>query len=66
MQLTINGQIRTINDATNISDLLEQLNLTADRVVIELNQEILATERLAETPLKEGDKLELIQFVGGG
>lgn len=66
MQLCINGQTRTIEMVDNLSQLLEQLNLAADRVVVELNQEILDTTNLASTPLQEGDKLELIQFVGGG
>jgi len=65
MQLTINGQLRDFSETLTISQLLQQLDLTPERVVIELNKEILTVE--AHTSLlKDGDALEVIQFVGGG
>ena len=38
----------------------------ADRVAVELNREIVARARWAETPVREGDQLEIVHFVGGG
>lgn len=65
MQLTINGQQRTYDAPLTISQLLQQLELAPDRVVIEMNKNILTAEA-HDTPLSEGDNLEIIQFVGGG
>lgn len=65
MQLIINGQQRTFDSPLTIDHLLLQLQLSPERVVIELNNEILTAEAHT-TPLNEGDTLEIIQFVGGG
>ncbi len=40
--------------------------MKADRVAIELNRDIVPRDRWAETPLNDGDKLEMVHFVGGG
>lgn len=65
MQLNVNGQLRDFPEPLTISQLLQQLALVPERVVIELNNEILTAEDYS-TLLKNGDALELIQFVGGG
>jgi thiamine biosynthesis protein ThiS len=65
MQLIINGQLRDFTSPLTISQLLQQLDLSPKRVVIELNTKILTAEAHT-TQLKDGDTLELIQFVGGG
>ena len=65
MQLIINGQQRSVKQALTVSQLLQQLNLAPERVVVELNKNILTAEAYA-TLLEDGDALELIQFVGGG
>lgn len=65
MQLNVNGQIRKFNETLTISQLLQKLDLSPERVVVELNREIL-TSAAFSTLLKDGDAVELIQFVGGG
>ncbi len=65
MQLSINGQPREMPEAINICQLLEQLQLEVKLVVVELNRTILTAETHTTTILKDGDSLELIQFVGG-
>lgn len=65
MLLIINGQQREFDAPLTISRLLQQLELEPQRVVIELNRNILTAEA-HDTTLQEGDTLELIQFVGGG
>jgi thiamine biosynthesis protein ThiS len=40
--------------------------MKSDRVAIELNREIVSREQWAQTPLKDGDRLEIVHFVGGG
>lgn len=67
MQLTINGQSQTFSSShLDINTLLDQLSVDPKLVVIELNQSILSPEHYDDTPLNEGDVIELIQFVGGG
>ncbi len=66
MQLCINGQLCEQTEQLTISKLLEELQLEPKRVVVELNRKILTADTHAATILKDGDSLELIQFVGGG
>jgi len=46
--------------------LVEELGMKSDRLAIELNREIVPREQWAHTPLKDGDRLEIVHFVGGG
>jgi len=66
MKLLINGEDREFNSPLSLSSLVEQLGMKSDRVAIELNRDIVARERWAETNLAEGDRLEIVHFVGGG
>jgi thiamine biosynthesis protein ThiS len=66
MRLIINGEERNLPDAANLGALIESLGMKADRVAVELNREIVQRAKWAETPLREGDKLEVVHFVGGG
>jgi thiamine biosynthesis protein ThiS len=65
MNLTINGEDR-ISTAETLSVLVEQLGMRPDRVAIELNKEIVPRDRWPQTPLHDGDRLEIVHFVGGG
>ena len=65
MTLTINGEEKDIV-AANLGELVAQLGMKPDRVAVELNREIVARERWPSTPLRDGDKLEIVHFVGGG
>ena len=66
MYLSVNGQSREFPQPLNVGQLLEHLELKPERVVVELNREILTVDRHADIQLQDGDSLELIQFVGGG
>ena len=66
MKLIINGEERSLENVSSLSSLLVQLRLKADRVAIELNREIAARGSWDSTQLKDGDRLEIVQFVGGG
>tara|TARA_R110001583_G_scaffold193866_3_gene363352 strand:- start:5 stop:1144 length:1140 start_codon:yes stop_codon:yes gene_type:complete len=66
MRLTINGEDRTIENATTVADLLEQLQITATKVAVERNLEIVPKTSYGVTPLGDGDKLEIVHFIGGG
>ena len=49
-----------------LSQLLEQMKLRLELVVVELNLNILRREEVSNVVLKEGDRVELVHFVGGG
>ena len=66
MKLQINGEEREMAEGLTLAALLEQLGMKADRVAVELNREIVRREAWAQTRLQEGDRLEIVQFVGGG
>ena len=65
MNVTINGETKSTS-AETLSALIESLGMKSDRVAIELNREIVPREKWPETPLHDGDKLEIVHFVGGG
>ena len=66
MQLTINGEIREYPEQLTVNQLLQQLKLSPERVVVELNHGILSPDQHTATQLKPEDIIELVQFVGGG
>ncbi|HEX5435256.1 MAG TPA: sulfur carrier protein ThiS [Candidatus Angelobacter sp.] len=66
MILIINGDSREFPDGLTLSALITQLGMKADRVAVELNLEIVPRDQWEATQLKDGDKLEIVHFVGGG
>ena len=66
MNLIVNGEARTLPEGLTVSGLLEQLSVQPERVVVEVNLTILKRAQHAGTVLKEGDRVEIVQFVGGG
>lgn len=66
MKLQVNGEEHSCAGEPTLAALIEQLGMRADRVAVELNREIVARERWAATELREGDRLEIVHFVGGG
>ena len=69
MTIQINGQERAFPeppDPFTLTALVEILGMKADRVAVELNRDIVPRDRWAETLLNEGDRLEVVHFVGGG
>ena len=67
MRLLINGEEREFAaEGFTLAALVEQLGMKSDRVAIELNRDIVARDRWPGTLLAEGDRLEIVHFVGGG
>ena len=66
MELTVNGQARTLAEGLTVAQLLEELKVQPERVVVEVNLTILKRDQLRGTILKERDQVEIVQFVGGG
>jgi sulfur carrier protein len=69
MKLHLNGDDRAFPGAPGsftLAALVEILGMKADRVAVELNRVIVPRNLWAETVLNEGDRLEIVHFVGGG
>ena len=66
MKISVNGTERDVADGLTIAQLIEQLNLKTDRIATERNLSVVPKAKYAETTLVEGDKLEIVTFVGGG
>lgn len=66
MKLIINGESREFESICSLSDLVSQLGMKPDRVAVELNRELVPRAKWVSTRLSEGDKLEIVHFVGGG
>jgi thiamine biosynthesis protein ThiS len=64
--VTINGEEKKIEDGLKVSDLIPLLELKAERLAIEVNRRIIRRANWQQTPLADGDKIEIVQFVGGG
>ena len=64
--ITVNGkQIQLISEMS-VADYLEENNYQINRNAVEMNEEILPKYSYSETMLKDGDRLEVVTFVGGG
>jgi thiamine biosynthesis protein ThiS len=66
MLLYINGAEKHFADGLSLTALVAELGMKGDRVAVELNREIVARAQWDETTLRDGDKLEIVHFVGGG
>jgi sulfur carrier protein len=66
MRIEINGEAREIQAGSTVSVLLLELGLSERPVAVERNAGIVPRAEHGSTQLEEGDKLEVVQFVGGG
>jgi sulfur carrier protein len=66
--IILNGQSRTFSDLQQptLEQVIVELGLKGDRVAVEHNGQIVSRTTWAQTPIHEGDKLEVVHFVGGG
>lgn len=65
MQIFVNGEEQVI-DPISVLGYLQASAIDPQRVAVELNLEILPKADYAATPLRDGDRLEIVHFVGGG
>jgi sulfur carrier protein len=66
LTIFLNGEERTIDRPVNIDRLLEMFSLPSKRVAIEINMSVVRREDWETTPVNEGDRIEVVHFVGGG
>ena len=66
MKIQINGESQDVDSHLSLAALIETLGMKSDRVAVELNRDIVPRDRWTATELREGDRLEIVHFVGGG
>jgi len=66
MNVTVNGEERQVNEETSLGELIGSLGIEEKVMAAAVNMEIVKKERWQEHRLKEGDRVELLHFVGGG
>ncbi len=66
MDITVNGEEKRFEAPLTVAGLLSALALEPRKIAVERNLEIVPKSRFGETALSDGDKIEIVQFVGGG
>ncbi len=66
MTLEINGETRTIAPISNVRELIEALGISGKHVAVEVNRKIIRRGEWDNTPISNLDRVEIVQFVGGG
>jgi sulfur carrier protein len=66
LQLTVNGEIRAFDSVADVASLVAALGLDTRKVAVERNLEIVPRSAYGKTPLADGDRIEIVAFVGGG
>jgi thiamine biosynthesis protein ThiS len=66
MELIINGEVRAFKKSLSVEEILKLLSIRSTRVAVELNLEIVGRKEYKKTYPAQGDRLEIVEFVGGG
>lgn len=66
LRVELNGESKELTEGTTLLALVEQLSLAPERVAVELNRDVVRRAEWPATQLSEGDRVEIVHFVGGG
>ncbi|MBS0154128.1 MAG: sulfur carrier protein ThiS [Nitrospira sp.] len=66
MKIHVNGEARSWRSGATVADLLRELDIKTERVAVELNLEILDRATFGQHQIKDGDRVEIMSFIGGG
>jgi thiamine biosynthesis protein ThiS len=66
ISILLNGETRTVPEAIKLDDLLERFSLPKQRIAVELNKMVVRRTDWPSTSVNDGDRLEVVHFVGGG
>ena len=66
LRVHLNGEAKDLDEGTTLLALVEQLSLAPERVAVELNREVVRRPDWPGVELSEGDRVEIVHFVGGG
>jgi len=65
-KIQLNGDLYEINNGSNLNQLLNKLKIQKNKVAVEVNGEIVAKNKYLSLILNNDDKVEIVQFIGGG
>ena len=65
MQVTVNGEFRTLEGPATVADLLRQMNIEG-KIAVEINREILPRSQFNRHEVRHGDVVEIVRAIGGG
>lgn len=66
MRIEVNGEAQEVEEGSTLQTLVEQLALAPERLAIEHNREVVRRAQWPALTLSEGDRVEIVHFVGGG
>ncbi|MDQ5844855.1 MAG: sulfur carrier protein ThiS [Acidobacteriota bacterium] len=66
LYIQVNGELREAKERSSLAELISELKLKSEQIAIELNREVVRRANWETTTLSEGDKVEIVHFVGGG
>jgi thiamine biosynthesis protein ThiS len=66
LRIQVNGDSREVEDNQSLIELISNLDLRPEQIAIELNQSVVRRMHWQETVLRDGDRVEIVHFVGGG
>ena len=66
IKIIVNGKQISVNIKYSLKNLIDKLKLPIKKVAIELNRQIVNKKRISKIILKSGDKIEIVNFIGGG
>lgn len=66
MRITVNGQSNVAESGATVADLLAQLKLEPVRVAVEINEDLVPRRMFPDRRIDDGDRIEIVTFVGGG
>lgn len=62
----VNGKANEVPSGTTVAELLNSMQITANRIAVEVNEEILPRSQYADTAIQQADHIEIVQAIGGG
>ena len=66
VKINLNGKKRLISSKMSLKSLLSNNKIPINKVAIEINKQIINKKKISKIKLKNGDKLEIVHFIGGG
>jgi sulfur carrier protein len=66
LKITLNGKQSSVEDGCTLADLIRSLELRQDRLAVEVNGNIMRRAEWSATAISDGDRIEIVHFVGGG
>lgn len=66
MKIFVNGESKQVKDTCSVQDLLAEMDITGQRLAVEVNEEIVSKSRHEDYSFSDGDKIEIVHAIGGG